>query len=146
MKICNHATVKMLQNLMEEIKGEYARKDAIKFHISLDNVSPAELFGGTWQKVEGRFLIGASSQYSLGSNGGSANSVVVNHTHTLKKLANTGIGGLMDDGATIQRGYSGGTSGFARWTDIYEVNSTGESGTGKNMPPYLAVNIWKRVA
>ena len=26
------------------------------------------------------------------------------------------------------------------------INSTGESGTGKNMPPYLAVYVWKRTA
>jgi len=26
------------------------------------------------------------------------------------------------------------------------INSTGEDGTGKNMPPYLTVYVWKRTA
>lgn len=26
------------------------------------------------------------------------------------------------------------------------IKSTGESGVGKNMPPYLAVYVWKRIA
>ena len=25
------------------------------------------------------------------------------------------------------------------------INSTGESGTNKNMPPYIAVNMWQRI-
>lgn len=25
------------------------------------------------------------------------------------------------------------------------INSAGEDGTGKNMPPYLSVNVWKRL-
>ena len=39
MKICNQATLEMLQSLMGKMESAYARKDAIKFHISVDNVS-----------------------------------------------------------------------------------------------------------
>lgn len=42
-------------------------------YCSYGNTSPAVLFGfGTWQKIEGRFLLGANSTYSLGSTGGAA--------------------------------------------------------------------------
>lgn len=50
-------------------------------YMSTDPTSPAELFGGTWQRIEGRFLLGAGSGYSAGSTGGSADAIVVSHNH-----------------------------------------------------------------
>lgn len=42
-------------------------------YCSYGNTSPATLFGfGQWTKIEGRFLLGANSTYSLGSTGGAA--------------------------------------------------------------------------
>ena len=42
-------------------------------YCSYGSTSPATLFGfGTWAKIEGRFLLGANSTYSLGSTGGAA--------------------------------------------------------------------------
>lgn len=42
-------------------------------YCSYGNTSPSVLFGfGTWAKIEGRFLLGANSTYSLGSTGGAA--------------------------------------------------------------------------
>ena len=51
-------------------------------YMSTSPTSPATLFGGTWERIEGRFLVGAGSAYSAGSTGGSANAVVVSHSHT----------------------------------------------------------------
>lgn len=57
-------------------------------YCSYGSTSPATLFGfGTWVKIEGRFLLGASSTYSLTSQGGSATvTLTVNqipaHSHT----------------------------------------------------------------
>ena len=51
-------------------------------YISTNSKSPAELFGGTWQKIEGRFLLGASSTYKVNATGGSADAVVVSHSHS----------------------------------------------------------------
>lgn len=45
-------------------------------YMSANNVSPTALFGGTWEKIEGRFLLGTSSTYTLGAKDGEA-------THTL---------------------------------------------------------------
>ena len=45
--------------------------------LSLDNSNPATLFlGTTWQKQEGRFLLGSSSSYALGGIGGSATTTI----------------------------------------------------------------------
>ena len=45
-------------------------------YMSTSDNSPASVLGGSWAKIEGKFLIGANNDYSLGSNGGNAN-----HTH-----------------------------------------------------------------
>jgi len=57
-------------------------------YCSYGSTSPAVLFGfGSWTKIEGRFLLGANSTYSLGSQGGAATvTLTVNqipsHSHT----------------------------------------------------------------
>lgn len=48
-------------------------------YLSVNSVNPKTLFGGTWAKIEGRFLLGSSSGYSLGHTGGEA-------THTLTTM------------------------------------------------------------
>ena len=45
-------------------------------YMSVNDTNPSVLFGGTWAKIEGRFLIGASSDYPVQQAGGEA-------THTL---------------------------------------------------------------
>ena len=39
-------------------------------YISVNNTSPASLFGGTWKSIGGRFLLGADATYAVGSSGG----------------------------------------------------------------------------
>ena len=39
---------------------------------SVNTTSPASLFGGRWEKIEGRFLLGSSSEYDLRYNGGAS--------------------------------------------------------------------------
>ena len=51
-------------------------------YMSANDVDPATLFGGTWERIEGRFLIGATTQSEVGNTGGSADAVVVSHNHT----------------------------------------------------------------
>ena len=53
--------------------------------MSVNSTSPATLFGGTWQQIEDTFLLGAGSTYSAGSSGGSADAIVVSHTHTFDR-------------------------------------------------------------
>ena len=40
-----------------------------------DDFSPSALFGGSWEKVTDRFLIGAGGSYTLGSTGGADNKI-----------------------------------------------------------------------
>lgn len=113
-------------------------------YISTNDTEPGLLFGGTWTKIQDKFLLASGSTYTNGSTGGSADAVVVNHSH------------IIIDKQGRSMGYNSGNTGFysrigsyTSNTDIgeqYRTSSNGESGTGKNMPPYLVVNIWERVS
>ena len=90
------------------------------------------------------FIIGAGSTYSVGATGGSADSIVVAHTHTITdpghvhNLASTGSGILANDLPVGTTGASTTTTASAT-TGITATNSTGVSGTNANLPPYYAL-------
>jgi microcystin-dependent protein len=85
---------------------------------------------------------------TIGSTGGSADAVVVSHTHTATvtdpghahtiSVSPGGLGG--QDGPT--RALSGTSSTSTQTTGISVANSTtGVSGTNANLPPYLGINF-----
>ena len=54
--------------------------------MSVNDIDPASLFGGSWEKIQGRFLLGSSIEYPLitaneNTKGGSENAVLIKHTH-----------------------------------------------------------------
>lgn len=118
-------------------------------YMSVNSVDPSTLFGGTWEQIEDKFLLASGTSYSNGSTGGSANAVNVAHSHTTGRDYV-----LTTDGPGVSRVSTAGETGtkvsnlLQSRDAIYrnKVNMEGVSGTGKNMPPYLAVNIWKRTA
>ena len=56
-------------------------------YLSVNNVNPGTIFGGTWEQIQDRFLLAAGSTYGGGSTGGSAN-----HTHTSAAHTHTTAG------------------------------------------------------
>ena len=118
-------------------------------YMSVNNTNPSLLFGGTWEKIEDKFLLGSGATYANGSTGGSADAVVVSHNHSYgHKYVITTSGGPI---SKVSQAGGTGTKvhNLLQSNDgIYrnEINNSGEDGTGKNMPPYIAVNIWKRTA
>lgn len=113
-------------------------------YMSANATSPETLFGGTWESIGGRFLLGADATYAAGSMGGEAN-----HTLTVNEMPNhahaSGRGYLNvasgTDKQALANQYLGG--------DDYSGNRTSYIGGGaahNNMPPYLAVYMWKRTA
>ena len=99
-----------------------------------------------------RFIVGAGSTYSVGGTGGSADSIVVSHTHTATV---TDPGHTHSIGTAIFSTNTSSTSGYAGYPDsnssrpqsvvsastgISVTNaSTGASGTNANLPPYYAL-------
>jgi hypothetical protein len=99
--------------------------------------------------LRNRFVVGATSTYAVNATGGSADAIVVSHTHTATvtdpghahALPLTppfpGTGGNTGSGLVPQG--SGLTSSSAT-TGISVTNSTtGSSGTNANLPPYYAL-------
>jgi hypothetical protein len=101
--------------------------------------------------LRNRFVVGATSTYAVGATGGSADAIVVSHTHTATvtdaghthTTGTTGVN-IVGDGQgggsrTYPNGNGGTTTGTAT-TGITVANSTtGSSGTNANLPPYYAL-------
>lgn len=110
-------------------------------YMSVNAVSPATLFGGTWVKIEDTFLLASGSNYALGSSGGEkthtlTENEIPSHRHTVKYVYyNRGSGSSQTFGYISQNGDNIGYSDY-----------TGGGNAHNNMPPYLAVNMWKRTA
>lgn len=111
----------------------------IKFWASNDPTSPASFIGGTWERIEGRFIMGASDTYPAGSTGGSAT-----HTQTVDEIAPH-----THDYAGYNR-VGDGTPYLSSGVDAFEkLNPTYTAGGGKPMDilnPYYSAYIWRRVA
>lgn len=117
-------------------------------YIQTGSMEPAEAFGFTWEKIQGKFLLGSDQNYELGSTGGSADAVVVAHDHYVTYKGNDGqhislTGQIEDDYPynywCLEQSPEGDNAGTLITTN------KGVSGTGMNMPPYQVVNIWKRI-
>lgn len=111
-------------------------------YMSVNSTNPSNYFGGTWEQIKDRFLLACGSTYSNGSTGGEAtHTLTVNempsHNHPIK---NANVGGGVTTYNTVKAGDKKGWAG-----NVYTDNSGGGQ-AHNNMPPYLAVYIWKRVA
>ena len=156
-------------------------------YLSASSTNPSSLFGGTWEQIKDKFLIGAGNSYSGGSTGGSTT-----HTHTNPTTGSTAItvdqmpshshyastGGAGSHSHTLSVDIYGNPDGWSdygrnywnnNWgssnpstspvgdhTHTVTVESTGSgqghthtmgsTGSTSNIPPYLAVYMWKRTA
>lgn len=110
--------------------------------ITTDNASPASNYGGTWEQIKDVFLLAAGDTYTAGSTGGEAThtltlSEMPSHSHTFT----TAAGEVWNEGDFIMRGSVESSN--------HIDNSTSRVGgdvAHNNMPPYLAVYVWKRIA
>ena len=92
-------------------------------YITVNNVSPANAVGGTWEKIEDRFLKGASSTQNPSDVGGSEN-----HYHKVM-MAYPEYFGWGNIAGTAEKGYAptGGIVDIAKKLNGYSF--TGDSGT-----------------
>lgn len=112
-------------------------------YISYSHVSPAELFGGTWVRIENAFLWGTTASGIIGQTGGESE-----HTLTVDEMPShrhTGYGMYATPGSGT--GVMTGTDkpGSSQSGDK-QTNYTGGGKAHNNMPPYIQVSIWRRTA
>jgi len=92
--------------------------------------------------LRNRFIVGAGSTYAVAATGGSADAIVVSHTHT---IVDPGHFHSVDAGGQASNQLvSGGTVNLATSntgtaTTGITINSAGSSGTNANLPPYYAL-------
>lgn len=160
-------------------------------YLSAVSTSPASLFGGTWEQMKDRFLLGAGSGYAAGATGGAATVNITpkgtnagtaitaaqmpKHRHQTRIWNNGGTKGpaktTTNYGAGVTNATYGAMYGNGDWqnnttfnvaqngygdqngiTDIAGNGAThthtfsGTTQSVDNMPPYLAVYMWKRVS
>jgi len=96
--------------------------------------------------LQNRFVVGAGNTYNVDDTGGSADAVVVSHTHTATSTdsGHTHTVPQVNDrrGAGIGTLYcgSGNAASGTGFANITTTNSTeGVSGTNANLPPYYAL-------
>lgn len=119
-------------------------------YLTMSSDNPSVLFGGTWERIESRFLYGTINGQGVGTTGGEeTHTLTVNempsHSHNNTNGSNRFLGYSTSTSDTT----SGFTSGNL-WNGTGKANTTIQNTGGgqahNNMPPYIMVNIWKRTA
>lgn len=110
-------------------------------YMSVKNTNPASLFGGTWQQIKDRFLLACGSTYNAGATGGEAT-----HRLTIDEMpSHNHTWGWRNSAASGNSTWnSAGSDKTGTSSDI--IGNTGGGKPHNNMPPYLAVYMWKRTA
>ncbi len=117
------------------------------FYFTASNVNPSTLFGGAWEQIKDKFILSCGEKYESGSTGGEENHTlnideIPNHNHTV--ISNI----VHSDGELVNYEIlnTGIFAGEGRKRFYSDCSSTGRNQPHNNMPPYIAVYVWKRIA
>lgn len=140
-------------------------------YISLNSTNPSTIFGGEWEQIQGRFLLGVSSSHPVNQTGGEEKHTLTQNEIPKYTIPKANLSGGISGGDsslftwnaqtsgiissskpnrtyTVQR-IDNNTSNFVGDITINASHSHSSGGGGQahnNMPPYIAVYIWKRTA
>lgn len=113
---------------------------------TVDPADPSELYGGTWERLKGKVLVGVDEDDSafsaVSSTGGEKTHTLTveeipSHTHAYDTNS---INNLVQIAPNSQSVY--GRTGNRTANTV----ATGGGKPHNNMPPYITVYIWKRIA
>ena len=131
-----------LENKISTLEDKIYPVGSIYMSLTDDTIEfVTEKFGGTWEKMENTFLIGASSNYQAGTTGGTA-------THKHESPVNTlgdslvGVSNKFGTNANTLGNFYGATLSSSQTGGNYTAYYTSEE---SNIPPYTAVYMYKRV-
>lgn len=100
----------------------------VKFWASNDPTSPASFIGGTWERIEGEFIMGASDAYPAGTTGGSAT-----HTQTVAEMpSHNHSGSTGSAGSHSHSAWTGGAGGHNHTVSAAITNKNGPMMAGEN--------------
>ena len=163
----NSSEIAVLENRITELEQKMNTEDGIsrdsisalearmnKFYpagsvyMTFGNENPADLFGGTWEKVEDTFLMAAGNAYPLGTNGGSNTAVLnavnipslnISGSTAAKNGIGTSAGGAYNGTVTSQGTYTGGTYGTSADGNHQHGLNMGASAVGRIDGNYGAI-------
>lgn len=129
-------------------------------YMSVNSINPSTLFGGTWEQIKDRFLLSAGDTYANGSTGGEATHKLIEDeipTHTHYERFSNGAYATWEGYSSASQQGSRTVTGvevppynyYSNKSGTYNYLTTGYTGSDQahnNMPPYLAVYMWKRTA
>jgi len=127
-----------------DIHAEIQEGTGVKFpvgyiYLSVVSTDPSYYFGGTWEQLKDTFLLGAGNTYTAGSTGGEAT-----HTLTIAEMPNHA-----HEYYWSPNDHAGNAYPYAAGSHLKSSRVTESVGGGQahnNMPPYLTVYMWKKVA
>lgn len=131
-------------------------------YLSVNSINPANFFGGEWEQINGRFLVGAGTpkqnnylslgkisdeqlkwNFEAGIMGGE-----YSHKLTINEMPEHNH--VNYPARWMQLGYQGGGTMWGYTADSWEptqmLKSAGGNQSHNNMPPYFVVYMWKRIA
>lgn len=123
--------LEQLTENVEKIKSQIYPIGSV--YISLSDKDPKTLFGGEWEKLEGRFLLSSSEIYTIGETAGESRVTLDEkempiHTHDRGTMNITGSWEFMDDssnaGVDAHISGTGAFSGIEKFGYGSSVSST----------------------
>lgn len=162
------ATTAFVQDIADAIKNALYPVGSIYTNSSV-STNPGTLLGfGTWVAFgAGRVMVGFNASNSLFDSaeetGGSADAIVVSHSHTATSTVtdpghdhSTALYYRPNSASGTAQSYAQNTTGFGGQistnsnttgvTVATSISTTGSSATNANYQPYITVYMWKRTA
>jgi hypothetical protein len=116
-------------------------------YISASNISPAELFGGSWLPINDRFLVASGSYFENTKSGGSTT-----HNHgkgTLQTEIAIASGKIRlnveQKSWESNWSHTAATGTKETLTNSEIIKMSGETAEANHIPPWVAYNMWERV-
>lgn len=117
-----------------------------RIYFSTVNVSPASFMGGSWARIQDKFLLCAGTSYAAGTTGGEANvTLTVNQMPSHRHQA-VGYNEAIPEGSGNFLALGRRTSDSPNVELQNAIETAGGNQSHNNMPPYLAVYAWRRAA
>lgn len=137
-------------------------------YMSINEANPSTIFGGQWEQIKDKFLLSCGDTYTNGTTGGEATHMLTQsempshnhsagtnttggHRHTFKGWWTT-----KGDGSTayacVARSEQADAAEYGSFatagahSHTVTINNTGDGQAHNNMPPYMAVYMWKRIS
>ena len=142
-KQLNETKEEFSKNLLEKVYpiGSY--------YWSEKDINPGNIFGGIWNKIEGKFLFASDRNHSTGTSGGEERvtlsiSEIPRHSHGYMKFKYDNTYNPRDCSTKRQEWQPYACKDH----DFYTKDTTDSSGgncSHNNMPPYIVANCWKRI-